>query len=37
MGEILFLTKYLGDFNITKFGDKLALTNEDKTLIVKRK
>lgn len=37
MGEILFLTKYLGDYNITKFGDKLSLTNEDKTLIVKRK
>lgn len=37
IGEVIFLTKYLGDFNITKFGDKLALTNEDKTLIVKRK
>jgi len=36
MGEILFLTKYLGDYNITKFGDKLALTNENKTLIVNR-
>jgi hypothetical protein len=37
MGEVLFLTKYLGDYNITKFGDKVSLTNDDKTLIVKRK
>ena len=37
MGEILFLTKYLGDYNISKFGKKLSLTNEDKTLVVKRK
>lgn len=36
MSEILFLTKYLGDYNISKFGDKISLTNNDKTLIVKR-
>ncbi len=34
--EILFLTKYIGDYNISKYGDKLVFENEDKTLILKR-
>jgi len=34
--EILFLTKYIGDYNISKYGDKLVFENEDKALIVKR-
>jgi len=34
--EILFLTKYLGDYNISKYGDKLVFENKDKALVVKR-
>lgn len=35
--EILFLTKYLGDYNVTKFGDKtLTLENEGHALVVER-
>jgi len=34
--EILFLTKYIGDYNISKYGDKLVFENEDKALVVKR-
>ena len=34
--EILFLTKYLGDYNISKYGDKLVLENQGKALVVKR-
>jgi hypothetical protein len=35
--EIMFLTKYLGDYNITKFGDKtLTLENNGYTLVVER-
>jgi hypothetical protein len=34
--EVIFLSKYIGDYNITKFGDKITLENEDKLLIVKR-
>ena len=35
--EILFLTKYLGDYNISKFGDKtITLENADKMLVVER-
>jgi len=34
--EILFLTKYLGEYHISKYGDKLVFENEDKALIVKR-
>jgi len=35
--EIIFLSKYIGDYNITKFGDKLTFENADKTLVVRRK
>jgi hypothetical protein len=35
--EILFMTKYIGDYNITKYGRSiLTLTNEGKTLVVER-
>lgn len=35
--EILFLTKYLGDYNVTKFGSKtLTLENRGHTLVVER-
>jgi hypothetical protein len=34
--EILFLTKYLGDYNISKYGDKLVFENKDKALVLKR-
>jgi len=34
--EILFLTKYLGDYNISKYGDKLVFENQGKALVVKR-
>ena len=34
--EILYLTKYLGDYNISKYGDKLVFENKDKALVLKR-
>lgn len=34
--EILFLTKYIGDYNISKYGDKLIFENEDKAVVLKR-
>lgn len=35
--EILFLTKYLGDYNVMKFGEKtLTFENEGHTLVVER-
>ncbi len=35
--EILFLTKYVGDYNVTKYGDKvLTFENAGHTLIVER-
>ena len=35
--EILFLTKYLGNYNISKYGNSLVFENEDKALVLKRK
>lgn len=35
--EIIFFTKYIGDYNISKYGDKLIIENQDKALIVRRK
>lgn len=35
--EIIFLTKYVGDYNICKYGENIVLENEDKALIVRRK
>jgi hypothetical protein len=34
--EILFLTKYIGDYNISKYGDKLVFENQGKGLVIKR-
>jgi len=34
--EIIFLSKYLGDYNITKYGNKLSLDNSNNTLVVER-
>lgn len=34
--EILFLTKYIGDYNICKYGDKITMENQNHTLVVKR-
>lgn len=34
--EIIFLSKYVGDYNITKYGNKLTFENGAKTLVVER-
>jgi hypothetical protein len=34
--EIIFLSKYIGDYNITKYGNKLTFENEGNTLVVER-
>lgn len=34
--EIIFLSKYIGDYNITKYGNKITLDNGNKTLVVER-
>lgn len=34
--EIIFLTKYIGDYNITKYGNKLTLENGGKTVVLTR-
>lgn len=34
--EIVFLTKYIGDYNISKYGDKIVFDNNGKSLILKR-
>ena len=34
--EMLYLTKYLGDYNISKYGEKLVFENQDKVLVLKR-
>lgn len=35
-GEIIFLTKYIGDYNISKYGNKLLIENAGKALLVER-
>lgn len=35
--EILYLTKYLGEYNISKYGDKLVFENRGNNLVLKRK
>ena len=35
--EILYLTKYIGDYNISKYGDSIVLENAGKALVLKRK
>jgi hypothetical protein len=34
--EIIFLSKYIGDYNITKYGSKLTFTNNNDTLVLER-
>jgi hypothetical protein len=34
--EIIFLTKYFGDFNITKFGNKLMFEDNDQAVLLER-
>jgi hypothetical protein len=34
--EIIFLSKYIGDYNITKYGNKLTFENAGKTLVLER-
>lgn len=34
--EILFLTKYLGDYNISKYGEDILFEHAEKTLVVRR-
>jgi len=34
--EVIYLSKYLGDYNITKYGKKLVLENNNYSLILKR-
>jgi len=34
--EVIFLSKYIGDYNITKYGNKLTFENAGKTLVLKR-
>ena len=34
--EIIFLSKYIGDYNITKYGKKLTFENAEKTLVLTR-
>jgi len=34
--EIIFLSKYIGDYNITKYGNKLTFENAGTTLVLER-
>jgi hypothetical protein len=34
--EVIFLSKYIGDYNISKYGENFIFENEDKALVVKR-
>jgi len=34
--EVIYLCKYIGDYNITKYGDKLMFENTDSALVLKR-
>jgi len=35
-GEVIYLVKYLGDYDITKFGNKLVLANEGHAVVMER-
>lgn len=35
-GEIIFLCKYIGDYNISKYGNNLVFENEGKSLLLAR-
>jgi hypothetical protein len=34
--EIIYLSKYIGDYNITKYGNKLTFEHAGKTLVAER-
>jgi hypothetical protein len=34
--EIIYLSKYIGDYNITKYGDKIVMENQDYSVVLKR-
>jgi len=34
--EVIFLSKYIGDYNITKYGNKITLDNEGSSIVVER-
>lgn len=34
--EVIFLSKYVGDYNISKYGDNFIFENEDKALVLKK-
>lgn len=34
--EVIYLSKYIGDYNITKYGNKITMENERKVLVVER-
>lgn len=36
MAEVIYLTKYIGDYNITKYGNKVVLGNQGYNLSLKR-
>ena len=36
MAEVIFLTKYLGDYNINKYGEDLVLENQGYVLKLRR-
>lgn len=35
-GEVIFLIKYLGDYDITKFGNKFVMANEGHAVVMER-
>jgi hypothetical protein len=35
-GEIIFLTKYIGDYNISKYGNKFTIENNGSAVVVER-
>jgi hypothetical protein len=35
--EIIFLSKYVGDYNITKFGNKLVFENKGHCVVLRKK
>lgn len=34
--EVIYLSKYIGDYNITKYGNKITFENEGSTLVLER-
>ena len=36
MSEVFWLTKVLGDYGITKIGNKFHLTNKNQSLVIER-